>query len=134
MAGSQASEQRESSPIVEDNADSAQRLSRDSERTKVRYEEASKLLEETIKERGGHVQLWDISSLMGDTQNWSNSQFSNKIDAVLEKQRIMVKDPSLLEKCENAIQCFFAAFSPFARNVLKIGAESQSVHNFFLID
>ena len=117
---------------VDTQSSSTPNRSGDTLRTNARYEEASKLLEEVINERKDLYEPCDFSCLAGDLENWSNSQFSEYVDGVLEKQRIMVKDRTLWRKCEQAIQCFFAAFSPLAKNILRIGTDSLSVCACFL--
>ena len=98
----------------------------DRERTRERYKEASKLLQDAVK-RHEKWEAFDFPELTGEPEGFNDSQFKNKINAVLQSRKQALKDLSGWKKCEHAIQCAFTAFSPFAKNFLTISKEAQQV-------
>ena len=99
----------------------------DRQRTKARYAAASDILEEAVKGRGKQWATFEIPKVAEDVENFNISQFKDNLNAVIERRRTLVDNVKGWGKCEHAIQCLFTAFSPFAKNVLKIAKESQSV-------
>jgi uncharacterized protein (DUF1778 family) len=95
-----------------------------------RYTEASELLKTSINAREDRRDISELSDLAGELEHCSSSQFGQMVNAILEKQKFVIKDQTIWGKCEHAIQYVFAAFSPFAKNFLRIATESQSVHRF----
>jgi hypothetical protein len=104
------------------NADSGDR-----QRTKMRYLEATKLLEEAIKGRGGPLGSFDFPELKGEPGSLNDTQFREKINAALEARKNEVKDQTMWAKCSQVVQYAFTAFSPFAKNFLTIAKEGQAV-------
>jgi hypothetical protein len=101
-------------------------VSGDTERTTERYQKASELLQDAVKghEKWGAFEFPDIN---GEPKGFNDSQFKEKLDAVLQSRNQAMKHLSGWEKCGHAIQCAFAAFSPFAKNFLSIATQGQSV-------
>jgi len=100
----------------------------DRERTRERYKEASNLLQDAVKrhEKWG---AFDFPELTGEPEGFNDSQFKDKINAVLQSRKQALKDLSGWKKCEHAVQCAFTAFSPFAKNFLTIAKEGQQVRS-----
>lgn len=107
--------------------DSGVTESADRQRTKARYREAAKLLEEAVKGRESQWGKFEFPELAGELEDFDVADFKDNINSVLEKRKGAVKDDTTWGKCEHAIQCFFTAFSPFAKNFLRIAKEGQAV-------
>lgn len=105
----------------------------DKQRTTDRYIEASNLLYEAIKGRESQWGTFEFPELSGELESFNVSQFKDNINNIIESRRANVKRSSSWGKCEHAIQCFFTAFSPFAKSFLRIAAEGQSVSPFMTI-
>src|SRR5277367_2233392 len=98
----------------------------DKERTRERYKEASELLQDAVKRH----QKWgafDFPELTGEPEGFNDSQFKDKINAVLRSRKQAMEGLPGWRKCEHAVQCAFTAFSPFAKNFLTIAKEAQQV-------
>ena len=98
----------------------------DIERTRERYKEASKLLQDAVR---GH-QNWrafDFPELVGEPEGFNDSKFKDKINEVLKSRNEAMQNLSGWGKCTHLIQCVFTAFSPFAKNFLTIAKEAQQV-------
>lgn len=89
--------------------------SADRQRTKARYREAAKLLEEAVKGRESQWGKFKFPELVGELEDFDISEFKDNINSILEKRKGVVQDNTVWRKCEHAIQCFFTAFSPFAK-------------------
>lgn len=96
-------------------------------RSKARYLGAIKLLEETVKAYQDKWGSFDFPELNGEPENFHDSLFREKINAVIESRKINIHDQSAWEKCRDAIRCAFTAFSPFAKNFLTIAKDGQAV-------
>jgi len=105
----------------------------DRQRTKDRYIEASNLLYKAIKGRESQWGPFEFPELSGELESLNVSQFKDNINSIIESKRANVKRSSSWGKCEHAIQCFFTAFSPFAKSFLRIAVEGQSVSPFMTI-
>ena len=101
--------------------------SADRQRTKARYREAAKLLEEAVKGRESQWGKFEFPELVGELEDFDVSEFKDNINSILEKRKGDVQDDTAWRKCEHAIQCFFTAFSPFAKNFLSIAKGAQAV-------
>jgi hypothetical protein len=99
----------------------------DRQRTKARYIEATKSLEEVIKGCRSQWGSFDFPELRGEPENPNDSQFKHKINMILDAQKSGIKDQSAWEKCKHTIQCVFSALSPFAKNFLMIVTQGQPV-------
>jgi len=99
----------------------------DRQRTKARYFDAAKLLRETIKMHEGQWGSFDFPELNGEPKDFDDSLFREKIDAVMDARESAVADRNAWARCKNAVQCAFAAFSPFAKHFLIIAREAQAV-------
>jgi hypothetical protein len=71
---------------------------------------------------------FDFPELTGEPEGFNDSQFKDKINAVMQSRKQALKDLSGWKKCEHAVQCAFTAFSPFAKNFLIIAKEGEQVH------
>lgn len=103
--------------------------SADTQRTKTRYFEAAKLLQESIASRGNQWGSFDLPELSGEPEDFNDSVFRDKINKVLEEKNT-IKDQSALERCKHAALRAFTVLSPFAKNFLKIVNEGQSAFHF----
>jgi hypothetical protein len=104
----------------------------DRQRSKARYLEAITLLEDAVKGREALWGSFDFAQLQGELDDLSPSQFRECIDTVIERNASL-KKITAWGKCEDALQCCFTAFAPFAKNLLIIAKEGQavsSVHAF----
>ena len=99
----------------------------DRKRTKARYIEANKILQNVAKDYGHQWRNLNFDELSGDLENVSGSQFKNKIDMVLESYKNKLNNYTALGKCGHAIQCCFTAFSPLAKNMVTIAKEGCAV-------
>jgi len=101
----------------------------DNQRTKIRYEEATKLVHKAIK-GGGKWGAFDFPELKGEPAEFNDSQFREKLDRAMEAQEKTIKDKKGWAKCRDVVQLVFEACSPFAKNFLTIAINVQSV-NFY---
>lgn len=95
--------------------------------TKARYLEANKILRKAVNDCGNQWGTFDFMDINRNLEYVHDSQLKNKIDMMLELYKDKVKDHRALGKCRHAIQSYFTAFSPFAKNLLKIAKESSAV-------
>ena len=100
----------------------------DRERSRERYREASQLLHDAVKGKDKWG-AFDFPDLKGEPEGFSDSEFKNKINAVLQSRKEAMQGLSGWRKCEHAVQCAFTAFSPFAKNFLTIAKEAQQVQH-----
>ena len=100
----------------------------DTQRTRNRYNNAVKFLQDAIETHGGESwQGIQLSTLGGEIQDLNDSHFRNHIDEALEVQNISIKDHGAWENCMHMIECMIAALSPFAKNFLTILQHGSSV-------
>ena len=99
----------------------------DRQRTRARYLDAVKLLEEAVKAYQGRWGSFDFPELKGEPENFEDSLFREKINTVMDARKNDVSDQTVWAKCRDAVQCAFTAFSPFAKNFLTITKEGQAV-------
>jgi len=96
----------------------------------MRYQQAAKLLEEAAKNREDLWGSFQFPELKGEPEDFNDSQFKDRVNAVLEARKEAVENPNGWGKCFYAMQCAFAAFSPFAKNFLTAAQAAQSVSLF----
>lgn len=101
----------------------------DRQRSKARYLEAITLLENAVKGREALWGAFDFPQLQGELDDLSPSQFRECINTVIERNTAL-KKTTAWGKCEDALQCCFTAFAPFAKNFLIIAKEGQAVSSF----
>jgi hypothetical protein len=99
----------------------------DQQRTRTRYLDATKLLEEAVQAYGDTWGSFDFPDLKGEPENFGDSQFREKINTVMDAWKYEINDQTAWAKCRGAVQCAFTAFSPFAKNFLTIAKEGQAV-------
>ena len=99
----------------------------DQTRTRERYLEASRFLNKTLKSLEGDWKALDFPELAGEPDNFDDSQFRDKINEAIESRKFRIENKGALAKCGHAIQCAFAAFSPFAKNFLTIAQQVADV-------
>ena len=107
------------------NADSGDR-----QRTRTKYLEATKLLEETVKAYEGRWGSFHYPELRGEPEDFDDSLFREKLNIVMDALKNEVNNQTAWEKCRHIVQCAFTAFSPFAKTFLTIIKEGQAV--FFI--
>ena len=95
-----------------------------------RYQEAAEQLKEAIKIRKGLWGSFDLEELSNEPGGFDDSQFKNKINAVLTLRESSIKDRKGWSKFTYAVECVFTAFSPFAKNFLIATKGAQSVMPF----
>ena len=90
----------------------------DRQLAQIRYKEAADRLKEAIKIRKGPWRSFDFEELSGEPEGFDDSQFKNKINAVLISRESSINDRKGWSKFTYAVECVFTAFSPFAKNFL----------------
>jgi hypothetical protein len=105
----------------------------DRQRAKARYKEAATLLEQSVKSHQGHRGFFDFGELVGEPEDFDDSQFRNKINVVLASRETLIKDRKAWSKCRFTVECIFTALSPFAKNFLMIAKEGQSVQPYISV-
>src|SRR5438045_3487772 len=94
-----------------------------------RYKKAAEQLKEAIKIRKGPWGSFDFEELIGEPES-DDSQFKNKINAVLASREKLINDRNRWSKFTHAVECVFTAFSPFAKNFIIATKDAQSVMPF----
>jgi hypothetical protein len=102
----------------------------DRQRAQSRYNEAAIQLKEAIKIHKDRWGSFDFEELSGEVEGFDDSQFKNKINAILTSRETSIKDRSGWSKFTYAVECVFTAFSPFAKNFLMIAKDARSVKPF----
>ena len=92
-----------------------------------RYEKAASRLKEAIKFRKGPWDSFDLEEFTREPEGFDDSQFKNKINAVLTSREKSIKDRKGWAKLAHAVECVFTAFSPFVKNFLTVAANAQTV-------
>jgi len=113
----QRSESVESNPIIP---------ASDQERTRERYLKAMSLLEDALKghnEKGGN---FEIPKLEGELENVNSRELKEMLESLCQSYD-QKRSRNGLGKCAHAIECFFTAFAPFAKNFLSIAKEGAQV-------
>jgi len=133
--GAQASDSASSSVVAsipatkvpgEENAP-IDRESGDTQRTKARYVEAAKLLQEAIKQFSGcRGYQFEFPELTGEP-DFNDVAFTEKFNEALETFKPTIKDAGTWTKSRRALQSLFTALSPFAKNFLTIAIEGAAV-------
>jgi hypothetical protein len=98
----------------------------DTERTKDRHVEASKLLQTAMEKRNDGVGNFDFSNLTEEMEHCSSAHFGHILRGIMGTQEITIKDRTIWGKCEAAIRYIVTAFSPFAKHFLQIAADTQT--------
>ena len=104
--------------------------SMDTQRARDRHIEAVKILHSVVSGRKNEWADLDVSGLKGELEDVTSLQFRQKLDAVLDAKWKAQKDHTSWKKCSYAMQSCFIAFSPFAKNFLRIATNVQSVSLF----
>ena len=100
--------------------------SSDQERTRERYLKALSLLEDALK---GHNEKWgnfEIPKLEGELENVNSRELKEMLESLCQSYD-QKRSRNGLGKCAHAIECFFTAFAPFAKNFLSIAKEGAQV-------
>ena len=98
-----------------------------------RYRKAVDQLKEAIKIRKGSWGSPDFEELNDEPEGFDDSQFKNKINAILISREWSIKDRKGWSKFTNAVECVFTALSPLAKNFLMATKDAQSVMPFSLV-
>src|SRR5437762_2120346 len=99
----------------------------DRERTRIKYLDSTKQLEEAVKSNENTWGSFDFPELKGEPEDFDDSLFRENINTIIDAQKNEVNDQTSWAKCKNAVQCAFTAFSPFAKNFLSIAKDGQAV-------
>ena len=99
----------------------------DRQRTRTRYFDSAKLLEDAVKANEGKWGSFDFPELRGEPEDFDDSQFREKINTVIDARKNDINDQNAWAECRHAVQCAFTAFSPFAKNFLTIARNVQAV-------
>ena len=95
-----------------------------------RYRKAVDQLKEAIKIRKGPWDASDFEELNDEPEGFDDSQFKNKINAILISREMSIKDRKGWSKFTYAVECVFTALSPLAKNFLMATKGAQSVMRF----
>jgi len=108
----------------------------DGQRTRTRYFDSAKLLEDAVKANDQKWGSFHFPELKGEPEDFDDSQFREKINNIMDARKNDINDETAWAKCKHAVQCAFTAFSPFAKHFLTIAKEVQAVCTFlaFLAD
>ena len=108
----------------------------DGQRTRTRYFDSAKLLEDVVKANNDKWGSFHFPELKGEPEDFDDSQFREKINNIMDARKNDINDETAWAKCKPAVQCAFTAFSPFAKHFLTIAKEVQAVCTFlaFLTD
>jgi hypothetical protein len=95
-----------------------------------RYQKAVKVLHETLREKSssewGSFELPELDNL-NDLDGLR--KIRERIHLATENRKESIKNPSMLSKLNVIMERTFTAMSPFAKNLLAIAKEGQSVHS-----
>lgn len=97
----------------------------DAERTRKRYVEAAKLLEEAVK--GSQWGFFGFPELKGEPEEFNDSEFRMKINFALESRKSAVNDKTAWSKCKHTMERLCKSFSPFAKNFLSVAKDASAV-------
>jgi hypothetical protein len=92
-----------------------------------RYGEAVDKLKEAIKIRKGSWGSFDFEELSDEPECLDDSQFKNKINAIMVLRETSIKDRKGWSKFTYAVECVFTALSPIAKNFLMATKGAQDV-------
>jgi hypothetical protein len=99
----------------------------DRQRTRTRYFDSAKLLEDAVKANQDNWGSFDFGELKGEPEEFDDSLFREKIKTVMDERTSGVNDQMAWAKCRHVVQCAFTAFSPFAKHFLTIAKEGENV-------
>jgi hypothetical protein len=99
----------------------------DRQLAQVRYKEAANLLTVALSKSKGPWGSFHFEQLSGEPEGFDDLQFKNKINQVFMAREKSIKDRKGWAKFTYAVECVFAAFSPFAKNFLAVAKDAQSV-------
>ena len=92
-----------------------------------RYRKAVDELKEAIKIRKGPWDAFDFDEFNDEPEDFDDSQFKNKINAMLISRETSIKDRKGWSKFTYAVEYVFTALSPLAKNLLTATKGAQSV-------
>jgi hypothetical protein len=102
----------------------------DRERTELRYKDAVERLQKSLKHRPANWETFQISSLPNIITNSNTDHLcylQAEINKILESHKNSVKNANILSKGKSIVERTFKALSPFAKNILIVAKEGQSV-------
>ena len=102
----------------------------DTERTRLRYVEAVKLLDDAVK--GSPWGFFGFPELKGEPQEFDDPEFREKINFAMEARKSSVDNLTAWWKCKDAVGHFCKSFSPFAKNFLAVTKDASAVKYYFL--
>src|SRR5271169_4387056 len=92
-----------------------------------RYKKAVDELKEAIKIRKGPGDPFDFEKFNDEPEDFDDSQFKNKVNAILISREASIKDRKGWSKFTYAVEYVFTALSPLAKNLLTATKGAQSV-------
>lgn len=101
----------------------------DRQRAINRNKKAADQLKEAIQIRKGPWTSFDFEELSSEPESFDDSQFKEKVNAVLAARENLIKDRKGWSKFTHAVECVFTAFSPFTKNLILATKGAQSVIN-----
>jgi hypothetical protein len=108
--------------------------SADTQKTRNRYNDAVKFLQDTIEARGG--ERWrdlHLSKFGDEMEHFHDLQLRDQIDETLKILNISIEDQGILGKCRHIIQCMFTALSPLAKNFLAVATTGSNVFSIITL-
>jgi hypothetical protein len=100
---------------------------RDTERTQERYEKATKQLKDALQVRQNDWKIFEYSELDNLSEREDPAKLQTEINKVLEARKMSLQNKSNWDKCKGIVEFVFTTLSPFAKNVLSVATNMQSV-------
>ena len=99
----------------------------DTVRTQERYHKAAKLLKDTLRVRRDDWKSFEFPELDKLSEKEDVAKLQAEINKVLEAREMSIKNKSNWGKCKGIVELVFTTLSPFAKNVLGVAINIQSV-------
>jgi hypothetical protein len=99
----------------------------DTLRTQERYDKAAKLLKSALRVRRDDWKAFQFPELDKLSEKEDVAKLKAEINKVLEAREMSIKNKSNWGKCKGIVELVFTTLSPFAKNVLGVAINIQSV-------
>ena len=99
----------------------------DTVRTQERYDKAAKVLKNALRVRRDDWKAFEFPELDKLSEKEDVAKLQAEINKVLEAREMTIKNKSNWGKCKGIVELVFTTLSPFAKNVLGVAINIQSV-------